>query len=93
MFEIDEEARGALYAAAVLAVNDDGEEVFTGLTFAETNFVFAYQESEQSFASGEAALFQQLLQKFHAARDLMLKTAGALATEQLTRHRIGHLPP
>lgn len=89
MFEIDEQTRIALFDACVLTTDDAGAEVFTGLTAEESHFVFTFEQSEMPLDSADECRFHQLVQKFHAARTLVLQQAEALTEAHLNLHRVG----
>lgn len=61
MLEIDEKVCTRLVASGALLVNTDCDDVFIGLTHAETQFFCAYElEPGDGHATAEAALYQNL---------------------------------
>jgi hypothetical protein len=92
MIQFEGDTRDALLGAGVLMVDENGKTVFTGLTAAETRFVLDFEESDLWAANQDKThLFQELLAKFHAARELTVHNAKQLANERLTKFR--SLPP
>lgn len=93
MVHFDEETDAALFGAGVLTTDENGEAIFTGLTAAETQFVLDYDTSIPPVNTTELRHFQELLDKFHTARDIVLKEAERFANAQLDRYRQTHLNP
>jgi hypothetical protein len=93
MVHFDEETDAALFGAGVLTTDENGKAVFTGLTAAETQFVLDYDTSAPPVNTTECHHFQELLQKFHAARDIVLEEAERFVNTQLDRYRHTHLNP
>lgn len=90
MFELDEQTRSALFAAAVLTLDETGNDVFTGLTSDETQFVYARQTSRTNTA--EEIRFRQLVERFTVARGLAMQHAEAEAKKHLDLIRSGQTP-
>lgn len=88
MHRFDNDVRAALFSAGVIALNDDGETTFTGLTASETRFVMDYDLAQAQQNSGEHRRFQQLVQKFEAAREAVIQDAQQLAIQQLGQFRV-----
>jgi hypothetical protein len=87
MVQFEEDTRAALFDAGVLALDDNGKTVFTGLTAAETRFVLEYDAAEQPSDAGKSCHFKELISKFHTARELRIERVEKLATQQLNQYR------
>jgi sensor domain CHASE-containing protein len=87
MIQFEGDTRDALLGAGVLMIDENGKTVFTGLTAAETRFVLDFEESDLWTNQDKTHLFQELLAKFHAARELTVQNAKQLANERLIKFR------
>jgi hypothetical protein len=93
MVHFDVETDAALFGAGVLTTDENGKAVFTGLTAAETQFVLDYDTSAPSPTAAVSRHFDELLTKFHVARDIVLGDAERYVNAQLERFRHTHLSP
>lgn len=87
MVQLDDDTRAALFGAGVLVVDENGKTVFTGLTAPETRFVLDFEESDLWCDRGKSCHFQELLAKFHSARERSMRDAEQLANERLSHYR------
>lgn len=92
MIQFDAEVQSTLFGAGVLVLDKNGKAVFTGLDADETRFLVEYEVCADPIDIEEAHRFQDLLAKFHAARQILLHGAEQLVNEQLNRYRYGPLP-
>lgn len=90
MVQFEEDTRAALFGAGVIVLDDNGKTVFTGLTAAETRFILDYEASDPSMDIGMTCHFQQLVAKFHAARQVKMESAEKLTNQRLSQFRIPH---
>ena len=87
MFNFNSAARSALFELGVLALDKDGEQVLAGLTAAETLFLMTCDLTGDAVGSGEAQLYDQLRNRFHAAREETFRNSAALTSIYLGQHR------
>jgi hypothetical protein len=89
----DVETDAALFGAGVLTTDENGKAIFAGLTAAETQFVLDYDTSALSPTTAASRYFDELLAKFHLARDIVLEEAERDVNARLDRYRHTHLNP
>lgn len=87
MIQFDDDTRAALFSAGVIVLDENGKTVFTGLTAPETKFVLDFEESDLWCDRDKSHHFQELLAKFHSAREISMRNAETLANERLNRLR------
>jgi hypothetical protein len=69
MLDIDDATRARLRASGALVVDQDGEEVYAGLTLAESQFFVRWEKDPGvGHASAEAVLYLDLKHKHLVAR-------------------------
>jgi len=69
MLDIDATTRAKLRASGSLVLDQDGDEVFAGLTLAESLFFWEWEKDpDDGHASAEAALYLELKHKHLVAR-------------------------
>ena len=83
MVKFDDDTSVALFSAGILAIDENGRTVFTGLTATETRFVLDFEVPAPCENRDNSDAFAILLAKFHAARAEKLRDTEQLAHEQL----------
>jgi hypothetical protein len=69
MLDIDDATRARLRASGVVVVDQDGEEVYAGLTFEESQFFLKWEKDpDVDHASAEATRYLALKHKHLVAR-------------------------
>jgi len=69
MLDIDATTRAKLRASGSLVLDQDGDEVFAGLSLAESLFFWEWEKDpDDGHASAEAALYLELKHKHLVAR-------------------------
>ncbi|TFW31381.1 hypothetical protein [Duganella callida] len=87
MIQFEDDTRAALFGAGILAIDENGKTVFTGLTAMETKFVLDFDESDISRDRDKTRVFKDLLAKFHSAREQKILNVAQLVDERLRTFR------